>query len=110
MEITSPQSPFLMLSIDSHWLDKVPTHSQSHSSSHFESSKASYQDLKLALPQSSLRNVPSKPVGDKPVFDTGAQMNITGVKKIEQMGYSRASLFPVSLGVEGASRNKIHII
>ena len=37
-------------------------------------------------------------------------MNITGVKKIEQMGYSRASLFPVSMGVEGASREKIHII
>ena len=37
-------------------------------------------------------------------------MNLTGVKKIEQMGYSRASLFPVSMGIEGASKEKIHII
>ena len=72
--------------------------------------KASYQDLQLALPLPNLRHVPSKPVYDDPCFDSGAQMNITGVQKIEQMGYSRASLFPVSMGIEGASKEKIHII
>ena len=72
--------------------------------------KASYTDLNLALPQSNLRNVPCKPVNDQAVFDSGAQMNITGVRQIEQMGYSRASLFPVSMGVEGANKQKIYII
>ena len=72
--------------------------------------KASYQDLQLALPLPNLRHVPSKPVNDDPCFDSGAQMNITGVQKIEQMGYSRASLFPVSMGIEGASKEKIHIL
>ena len=91
------------------WTRSLPTASPTHPVT-LRVHKASYQDLSLALPQPSLRNIPSKPVADKPVFDTGAQINITGVKKIEQMGYSRASLFPVSMGVEGASKEKIHII
>ena len=37
-------------------------------------------------------------------------MNIIGVRKIELMGYSQASLFPVTMGVEGASKEKIHIL
>ena len=37
-------------------------------------------------------------------------MNITSVKTIERMGYTKASLFPVSMGVEGANKGKIHIL
>ena len=72
--------------------------------------KASYMDLNLALPQSNIRNVPCKPVLVVAIFDSGAQMNITSLKMLEKMGYSMASLFPVSMGIEGASKEKIHII
>ena len=41
--------------------------------------KGSYKDLGLALPQPKLRNVPSKSIRDRSVFDSGAQMNIIGV-------------------------------
>ena len=37
-------------------------------------------------------------------------MNITSIRTIERMGYNRASLFPVSMGVEGAIKEKIHIL
>ena len=91
------------------WTRSTPKASPTHPVT-LKVHKASYKELNLALPIPNLRNVPSKPVSDNPVLDTGAQMNITGVRKIEQMGYSRASLFPVSMGIEGASKEKIHII
>ena len=72
--------------------------------------KASYKDLNLSLPRSDLRNVPSKCVDYNPVFDTGAQMNITSISMIKKIGYNAASLFPVTMTVESASKEAIYII
>ena len=56
--------------------------------------KASYSKLKLALPAANLKHVPSRPVKDCPVFDSGDQMNITPAKIIQQMGLQSGITFP----------------
>ena len=91
------------------WMSSNPKSSPTHPVQ-LKVHKPSYKELNLPLPCHNPRNKPNRSVKDNPVFDSGAQMNITSIKTINEMGYNKASLFPVSMGIEGASKEAIHII